>query len=194
MPTVPQGCLTKLLLVQVTLTGQVLHTSSPAPEGLIFPARVDVRQPDIPRKPPMPYDQAAQTAWAKSVISDPAAALAWAIRLLLSIIGHVTGFMDMCSPTGVPKGRARTVWYESFLTPASGLHLLRPFLLWTGDRHSKTAVETALAVMKSCLGWFDNIEATVEAAAMWVLSNPALAYVSSKLRRCIDTTGGNAWQ
>ena len=94
-------------------------------------------------------------------------------------------FLGSCSPTGeLPgkpwerAGKAWNQWLEVFFSEPR-LHHILSHVLCIGHPHnlSEHHLVTCVAVMKSCLGWFQDIEPTVEAAAMYLLNHNALAWL-----------------
>lgn len=125
--------------------------------------------------PPSPLDHAEQAASGRSVkataIYGTMSALAgqqhWAYG------DHAVG----CWRTPGLTGDARAQWLDTFCSEASILREILTHVIWTGDKTSQEALETALAVLQSRLGCFPEIEPTVKAVASWVLTHGALAWI-----------------
>ena len=139
--------------------------------------------------PPFSVNHSKPAAWAASQVADKATAISWCQTLLTSIITEMHDFVGSCSPTGERAGNAWEQWLEVFFNTESGLHDILAHLLWNENVLNEDALETILAVMQSCLGWFPDTEPTVEAAAMYLLNNDALAWLPLNLP--IDKSEGN---
>ena len=169
----------------------------------VFPALALYESPDLTfpdtyergsifgtdKHPPFSVDHTKQAAWAASQVADKTTAISWCQTLLTSIITEMHEFVGSCSPTGERAGNAWEQWLEVFFNTESGLHDILAHLLWNENVLNEDALETILAVMKSCLGWFPDTEPTVAAAAMYLLNNDALAWLPLNLP--IDKSEGN---
>ena len=179
----------ELLLMQAVFPALALYTGQESPD-LTFPdvhKRGGVCNPYV--HPPFSVDHTKQAAWAASQIADKATAIAWCQTLLTCIITHMLEFVGSCSPTGKLRGNAWWEWLEAFFSPESGLNDILAHLLWSENALNEDALETCLAVMKSCLGWFPDTEPTVAAAAMYLLNSDALAWLPLDLP--VDKSEGN---
>ena len=175
--------------MQAVFPALALYTGQESPDPP-FPdvfKRGSTFGPDL--HPPFSVDHTKQAAWAASQTVDKATAIAWCQTLLTTIITHMLEFVGSCSPTGELRGDAWWEWLEVFFSTESGLHDILAHLLWSENALNEDALETILAVMQSCLGWFPDTEPTVAAAAMYLLNNDALAWLPLDLP--IDKSEGN---
>lgn len=81
------------------------------------------------------------------------------------MIGHMHNYVLECMPIARLTGAAPANWVETFLSASPGLQDTVTCVMWTGDRCSEEALQTALAVFKSSLGYFPDVEPTVGAVA-----------------------------
>ena len=167
--------------MQAAFPALALYTGHKSPD-LTFPdlnERDSALMPNV--HPPFSLDHTKQAAWAASQVADKATAIAWCQTLLTSIITLMHEFIGSCSPTGELAGNAWEQWLALFFSTESGLHDILAHLLWNENVLNENALETSLAVMTSCLGWFPDTEPTVEAAAMYLLNSGALAWLPQGL-------------
>ena len=170
--------------MQAVFPALALYTGHESPD-LTFPD-LDDDSIFLPDEPPFLVEQAA---WAASQVADKTTAISWCQTLLTSIITEMHDFVGSCSPTGERAGNAWEQWLEVFFNTESGLHDILAHLLWNENVLNEDTLETILAVMKSCLGWFPDTEPTVAAAAMYLLNNDALAWLPLNLP--VDKSEGN---
>ena len=175
--------------MQTVFPALALYTGQESPD-LTFPDLLERNSACMPDEhPPLSVDHTQQAAWAASQVADKTTAISWCQTLLTSIITEMHEFVGSCSPTGERAGNAWEQWLEVFFNTESGLHDILAHLLWNENVLNEDALETILAVMKSCLGWFPDTEPTVAAAAMYLLNNDALAWLPLNLP--IDKSEGN---